>query len=138
MGETSPAAENPRELFDIPGSVVYLNCANMAPQLRSVTEAGIAAVHAKAAPWKLAAADWFSGAEELRDLAARVLGTDADAVALVPAASYGIAIAAANLPLSTDQIIVLLDQEFPSNVYAWQQLARRKGGRVVTVRRGLT
>src|SRR5438128_1716526 len=54
-----------RSLFDIPDGITYLNCANMAPQLRSVTESGICAVRAKATPWKLTAPEWFSGAEEL-------------------------------------------------------------------------
>jgi selenocysteine lyase/cysteine desulfurase len=121
------------ELFDIPEGVTYLNCANMAPQLRMVTAAGIEAVRAKAAPWKLSAPDWFSAAERLRGLAATVIGADPDGVALVPAASYGIATAAANLPFAAKQTIVLLDQEFPSNVYAWRELAKRQNGRVVTV-----
>jgi len=43
--------------------------------------------------------------------------------------------AAANVPLSPGQTIVLLHQEFPSNVYAWRELAKKKGGRIVTVER---
>jgi selenocysteine lyase/cysteine desulfurase len=124
-----------KNLFEIPEGITYLSCANMAPQLRSVTQAGLDAVCGKATPWKLAAADWFSGAEQLRELAARVLGADSDGVALVPAASYGIAIAAANLPLSPGQKIVLLEQEFPSNVLAWHELAKKNGGVVATVQR---
>lgn len=121
-----------RELFEIPDDVVYLNCANMAPQLRSVTEAGLGSVRAKAWPWKLSAPDWFSGTEQLRKLAAELLGTDSDGIAIVPSVSYGIATAAANLPLSPGQTIVVLHQEFPSNVYAWRDLAKHNGGRVVT------
>jgi selenocysteine lyase/cysteine desulfurase len=124
-----------RDLFEIAPGITYLNCANMAPQLRTITAAGIAAVKARAAPWRIAAADWFAAAEELRGLAAQVLGTDADGVALVPAASYGIATAAANLPLAAGQNIVLLHEEFPSNVYSWRQLARTRRGRVITVKR---
>lgn len=127
-----------RHLFEIPEDVVYLNCANMAPQLRSVTARGVAAVQTKATPWRLAAEDWFSGAEELRATAARLLGTDADHIALVPAVSYGIAVAAANLPVARGQTIVLLDREFPSNVYAWRALARRSGATIVTVPRAAT
>src|ERR1035438_4022867 len=63
------------------------------------------------------------------------MGTDSDAVALVPAASYGIATAAANLPLARGQTIVMLHQQFPSNVYAWYELAKKNGGRVVVAQR---
>jgi selenocysteine lyase/cysteine desulfurase len=127
--------ENARDLFEIPESVTYLNCANMAPQLKSVTEAGIGAVRAKESPWNLTAPEWFSGAETLRGLAARLLDAEADGIALVPAVSYGIAVAARNLPVSSTQTIVLLDQEFPSNVYTWRELARKTGCRIRTVRR---
>jgi selenocysteine lyase/cysteine desulfurase len=124
-----------RDLFEIPDGITYLNCASMAPQLRSVTEAGLRAVRTKASPWNLSGPEWFSVSEELRALAARVMGADSDAVALVPAASYGIATAAANLPLSRGQTVVILHQQFPSNVYAWYELARENGGRVVVAQR---
>ena len=127
--------ENARNLFEIPKDVIYLNCANMAPQLKSVTQAGLGAVRAKESPWELTAADWFSGAEALRALVARLLDVETDGIALVPAVSYGIAVAAANLPVSPNQTIVLLDQEFPSNVYAWRELSRRTGARIITVKR---
>jgi selenocysteine lyase/cysteine desulfurase len=126
---------NARDLFEIPADVTYLNCANMAPQLRAITQVGIEAVRFKATPWKLTAPEWFSGAEELRNLAAKLLEIDSDGIALVPGASYGIAIAAANVPLVPGQKIVLLHQEFPSNVYAWRELAKRKGGQIATVQR---
>ena len=124
-----------RDLFQIPDGVTYLNCANMAPQLRCITTAGIDAVRAKATPWTLSAPEWFSGAEELRSLAAQVMGADVDGVALIPAVSYGIATAAANLPFTSGQTIVILDQEFPSNVYAWRELAKKCNGRVLMIKR---
>jgi len=127
-----------RELFDIPAEVVYLNCATMGPQLRAAVEAGHAAVRAGAAPWRLTSADWFADSERLRSLAARVIGTDTDSVALVPSVSYGIAVAAANVRVERGQTIVVLDQQFPSNVYAWRELARARGAEIRTVRRGLT
>jgi selenocysteine lyase/cysteine desulfurase len=130
-----PPIQSVRELFEIPNDITYLNCASMAPQLRCVTEAGLRAVRTKASPWTLSGPEWFSGSEQLRTLAARVMGTDSDAVALVPAASYGIATAAANLPLARGQTIVILHQQFPSNVYAWYELAKKKGGYVLVAQR---
>jgi kynureninase len=117
MSKGGPFIKNVRNLFEIPEDVTYLNCANMAPQLKSVTEAGINAVRAKESPWSLAAPQWFSGAETLRALAARLMGVETDGIALVPAVSYGVAIAARNLKVAPTQTIVLLDQEFPSDVY---------------------
>src|SRR5215210_6926175 len=86
-----------RDLFEIPDGVTYLNCANMSPQLRSVTAAGLDAVKTKASPWELTPSGWFAEAETLRELAAQVLDTEAESMAIVPSASYGIAVAAANV-----------------------------------------
>jgi selenocysteine lyase/cysteine desulfurase len=132
---TNTNIEKARQLFDIPEDVTYLNCANMAPQLKAVANVGIRAIRGRSSPWTLSAPEWFSGPEELRTLAAQLLGTDLESIALVPAVSYGVAVAAASLPFSSGQTVVLLDQEFPSNVYAWRELTKNKGGRVVHVRR---
>jgi selenocysteine lyase/cysteine desulfurase len=123
------------DLFEIPKGITYLNCANMAPQLRSVTAAGLEAVRRKAAPWKLSAADWFTGAEELRMLASQVMGAQANDVALVPAVSYGIAVAAKNIRVERGQSILILEDEFPSNVYTWREVAKRRDARLLTVQR---
>ena len=122
-----------RALFEIPDDVTYLNCASMSPQLRTVTAAGIDAVRSKASPWKLRALDWFEHAEPLRALFGRVIGADAESVALVPSVSYGLAVAAANVPVRAGQSVVVLDREFPSGTYTWRELARRTGARIVTV-----
>lgn len=125
-----------RGLFTIPDDVTFLNCANMSPQLRVVTTAGLESVRSKAAPWEIASNDWFSGPERLRELAAMVFGTDTESIALIPSVSYGIAIAAANIRIESGQSIVLLDEQFPSNVYAWQEIARQRNAQIRTVKRG--
>jgi selenocysteine lyase/cysteine desulfurase len=125
-----------RDLFEIPDGVTYLNCANLSPQLRAVSAAGLDSVTLKKSPWKIMPPDWFSGAETLRELAARVIGAGADEIALVPSVSYGIAIAAANVPVERGQSIVLLREEYPSNFYAWQELARRREADIRIARRG--
>jgi selenocysteine lyase/cysteine desulfurase len=124
-----------RELFEIPETITYLNCANMSPQLRAVTAAGVSAVHKKATPWTLSGDDWFAPSETLRELFARIVNADIDGVALVPSVSYGIAVASANVPVGHGQSIVLLENEFPSNVYAWRELAQRRQAVVRKVRR---
>ena len=135
-GATAPAAlGSQRALFEIPDDVTYLNCASMSPQLRTVTAAGIDAVRAKASPWTLRADDWFVHAEPLRALFGRVIGADAESVAIVPSVSYALAVAAANVPVRAGQSIVVLEREFPSGTYTWRELARRTGARIVTVTR---
>lgn len=125
-----------RHLFDIPETVTYLNCAYMSPLLRSVVEAGRQGVADKAQPWRIAPPDFFATAERARALFARLIGAEADDIASIPACSYGMAVAAANVPISAGQNIVVLEDQFPSNVYPWRQLADDHGGDVVTVARG--
>ncbi|MFP2927009.1 aminotransferase class V-fold PLP-dependent enzyme [Pyxidicoccus sp. 3LG] len=124
-----------RHLFELPEGVTYLNCAYMSPQLRSVRAAGEAALGLKAHPWRVKAEDFFTGSEALRGLFAKLVGTDAAGVALVPSASYGMAVAAANLRVREGQRLVVLAEEFPSNFYPWRECARPAKADVVTVAR---
>lgn len=126
-----------RELFDIPTEVVYLNCAYMSPLLRAVREAGQAAVARKSQPWKIHSSDFFEESEIARGLFASLIGAEADGVAIVPSVSYGISVAAANLRIAPEQQIVVLDEQFPSNVYPWHALAKRSGAALIPVSRPL-
>jgi selenocysteine lyase/cysteine desulfurase len=124
-----------RELFEILDEVAYLNCAYMSPQLRSAREVGERAVARKSRPWEITPEDFFEDAEKSRELFARLVGGDADGVALVPSVSYGIAVAAANVPVQEGQRILILEDQFPSNVHSWRELAQRSGADLVTVPR---
>src|SRR5215207_357468 len=124
-----------RELFDIPDDVAYFNCASLAPQLRASVEAATAALGRRARPWMISSDDWFTEAEERRALFAELAGVDPEGVALVPATSYGLAVAAANLTARPGQRVLVLADDFPSNRYTWQRFARRTGAELVTVER---
>ena len=126
---------NQRELFEIPEGLAYLDCAYMGPQLRSVREVGERAVARKSRPWEITPEDFFEDAEEARRLFARLVGGDADGVAIVPAVSYGMAVAAANMPVRAGESILILEDQFPSNVHPWRELAKRKGAKLITVPR---
>ena len=124
-----------REEFDVPPGIGYFDTANLSLLTRRVREAGEAALERRARPWTISADDWFDDVERLRDLFARLIGGDADGVALVPATSYGFAVAARNLEPARGERIVVLADEYPSGVYSWRELARRTGAEIVTVER---
>jgi len=124
-----------RQDFDIPSDITYLNCAYMGPLSHRVLAAGVTGLGRKSRPWRIAPEDFFDDVEVARELFARVIGGDSDGVALVPSVSYGIACAARNLPVPTGSEIVVLAEQFPSNVYIWQDLARRNGATLRTVMR---
>jgi selenocysteine lyase/cysteine desulfurase len=124
-----------RHLFDLPEDVAYLNCAYMSPLLKRAAAVGAAAVGRKLRPWQIRAEDFFADSERARGLFAWLLGARADDIALVPAASYGLALAAANLPVAPGERILVLAEQFPSNVYTWRALGARTGAEVVTIAR---
>lgn len=123
-----------KDLFSLPPDLRYLNCAYMSPISRRVEEAGIAGVRRKLVPSTIAPADFFEEADRVRELFARLIGApDPQRVAIIPAASYGIAVAARNTAMEPGQNIVVSGGQFPSNVYAWRSLARRHGLRLRVV-----
>jgi selenocysteine lyase/cysteine desulfurase len=124
-----------RHLFDIPDDITYLNCAYFGPLSRPVVEAARTALAHRAQPWRISTEDFFEPVERARQLFASLVGGDAEGVSLVPSVSYGIALAAKNLQLRKGQEIVVLAEQFPSNVYAWRDLAERTDGRLRTVAR---
>jgi selenocysteine lyase/cysteine desulfurase len=130
--ELDPTEEHAK--FEVPDGIAYFNVANLAPQLRSVRAAGEAALERRAAPWTIGSADWFTEVERLRELFARLIGADAEGVALVPATSYGMAVAAANLDAGPGEQVLVLAEEYPSGIYTWRAFARRTGAEIRTVR----
>jgi len=124
-----------RHLFDVPDHVAYLNSAYFGPRLKAVTAAGREAIGATAAPWDVSPAGFFDPVEHLRSTVGSLLGDDGEGVAIVPAISYGIGVAAANLSVGTGRTVVVLEEQFPSNVYPWRAKVEREGGEIVTVPR---
>jgi selenocysteine lyase/cysteine desulfurase len=122
-----------RHLFDIPDDIAWFNTAYMSAQLKAATAAGVAGVARKAQPWRIAPNDFFTITEEARAAFAALIGAAADDVAIVPSASYGIEVAARSLPIGAGRRILVLEQEFPSNVYPWRRAAAAAGAEIETV-----
>jgi selenocysteine lyase/cysteine desulfurase len=126
-----------RHLFDIPADVAYLNCAYFPPMPRPVREAGRRALEAASSPWQVTPADFFDPGERLRERFADLIGGDADGVAFVPSASYGVGVAARNLAVGPGRTVVMVEDEFPSDVYPWREKVAAEGGEILVVpRRG--
>jgi selenocysteine lyase/cysteine desulfurase len=122
-----------RQAFDIPPEIAYFNTASLSPHLHRVREAGERALDRRGRPWTISSADWFSDVERLRGLFGRLIGADAEGVALVTATSYGFAVAARNLRLRSGDRILVLAGEYPSGIFSWRTAARKTGAEIVTV-----
>lgn len=123
-----------RDLYTLPDDVRYLNNAFLSPLTKRVQQAGRDAIARQANPSVLTAGDFFDPADGLRRTFASLIGTDDwEAVAFIPAASYGLSTIAANVALKPHENLVVLGEQFPSNVYAWRRLCRKHGATLRTV-----
>jgi selenocysteine lyase/cysteine desulfurase len=116
-----------RTAFNIPRDICYLNAAYMTPQPRVVAEAAVRGTATRAQPWGITPPDFFKEVELLRAAFARQVGCSADNVAIVPSAGYGVSCAANNLPLDGSGVILSMNDQFPSNYYAWRRAALASG-----------
>jgi selenocysteine lyase/cysteine desulfurase len=124
-----------KHLFDIPEDVTYLNCAYMGPLPRVAAEAGQRGIKVKQEPWKLSTDDFFPEVKRSKELFAVIIGANAQDISIAPSASYGIATAAKNLTIKPGQSIVVLDEQFPSNVYSWRRKAAENGATIKFAKR---
>jgi selenocysteine lyase/cysteine desulfurase len=124
-----------RHLFSIPNDVTYLDAAYMSPIPRTAAEAGARGVLVKAAPWAMTIGSYYDECERARELAASLIGATVDDIAIIPATSYGIAVAAANVAVTPGSVIIMMENEHPSHRYAWYEIAQQRGAQVVTVPR---
>ncbi|WP_333821297.1 aminotransferase class V-fold PLP-dependent enzyme [Ohtaekwangia sp.] len=127
--------QSQRSQFDIPEDIAYFNCAYGAPLLRASQQRIVAGIARKSYPWKTVPSDFFDDAETIRTLASELLGGDADGYAVVPSASYGISTAARALEhqLQKGDRILVMAEEFPSNVLPWKRIAFERQATVHTV-----
>lgn len=138
MNEKNGLLPHQREQFSLPAGLHYLNCATRAPMSRSVEKAGHDALQRQTNPFGLRPDDFFADAVRVRTLFSALLNNpDPERIAVIPAVSYGMAIVARNLAqkpgLRAGQRIVLLDSEFPSDVYAWDRVCAERGLTITTV-----
>ncbi|MCP9770692.1 aminotransferase class V-fold PLP-dependent enzyme [Lacihabitans sp. LS3-19] len=128
-----------KDYFSLSPDVRYLNCATMSPLAKTVEEAGIKGLLRKSQPYEISSADFFSLAEVVKRKFAELINCiNAERIALMPSVSYGIATVVKNIAQkSTDKLktdIVLVGEEFPSDVYGWHELVElRDNTQIVTV-----
>jgi selenocysteine lyase/cysteine desulfurase len=123
------------DLFELDPAVTYLNCASMSPMLKSVRDAAMMALDLRANPWRMTKDDWFADSEVLRTDVATIFQTSPDNIAFASAVSYGMALAAKNMAVKAGKTIVVLDKQFPSNVYTWENMVRQYDLKLSRVRK---
>lgn len=106
----------------------------MSPLMKSVEEAGFKGLIRKRQPSEIGADDFFNEAEELRNAFAQLVNvTEPNRIAIVASASYGLANVANNLKVISGDEIILIGEQFPSNVYSWRKIAKDANANIITV-----
>lgn len=112
------------------GASPFLNAASFTPLPWRTIHAVEAHLRRRGSGHALRNDDFEPTLARARAAAARLVGADAEEIALLPNTSFGVNLAAACLPREPGRRIVVSDREFPANVHPWLQLARREGTRV--------
>lgn len=124
-----------KHLFDIDENTVYLNTASFSPAFKSVELAGINAVKQKSKPHLFQSSDLFEPVITLRKLFAEVIDEDDyNRVVTIPSVSYGMANVANNIALNEGDEIVIIQEQFPSNYYIWEDLAKKYNAKIITIK----
>lgn len=124
-----------RHLFDLPNDLLYFNAAAQTPCPTAAASAGREAVRRKWHPWDPERQKLGGEISRARELFAGLIGAEARDVAVTLSTSYGVAVAARNLSVGAGKSILVLQDQFPSNWYAWAEVAKRDGGSIRTVAR---
>lgn len=131
----APALACQKHRFRLDADAHFLNCAYLGPLPRTVAEAGMDGIRAKMSPTPFPSSAFFTDCARVRERFGRLVNADPARIALIPSASYGLSTAARNLPLERGQNVVVLGEQFPSNIYAWRRQAAAAGSEVRTVER---
>ena len=116
-----------RELFSLEKEFHYLNNSYMSPNLKSVEIAGVIAVRQKNRPNAVSIEDFFKPVDDLKKTYARLVNCkNHERIAIIPSASYGLSNVAKNLDAPIGSKIIIPEEQFPSNYYVWEKLAREK------------
>lgn len=123
-----------QHLFNISEDVTYLNTASFSPAFKSVEAAGIEAIKHKTNPELRQPSDLFDPVIELRKLFAELIDEDDyNRVVTMPSVSYGMANIANNITLKEGDEIIIVEEQFPSNYYNWEDIALQYNAKIITV-----
>ncbi|PRY84080.1 aminotransferase class V-fold PLP-dependent enzyme [Mongoliibacter ruber] len=116
-----------KSLFSLPEDIHYLNCAYMAPQLKSVEQVGIEALQKKNNPTQIKPIHFFEQAAVLREQFGTLVNASAEQCAIIPSASYGLMNAVNNLPLNNGNEALVVGEEFPSGYFSIERWCKANG-----------
>ncbi|MBL4593932.1 MAG: aminotransferase class V-fold PLP-dependent enzyme, partial [Flavobacteriales bacterium] len=123
-----------KEKFNLSKDVIYLNTAYSAPLSKEAEQIGIEALSKKCRPNEYNGSDFFEPVEKLKTLFAQLIDVpNPQNIAIIPSVSYGIATVASNVCLNEGDEIIVIGEQFPSNIYSWKRVADKSNSTIITV-----
>ncbi len=118
--------QNQKQLFSIPETVTYLNIASLSPSFKAIEEAGIRAIKEKSKPFLIPSSHFFDPVIEVKKLFAKLIeAPDYNRVVTIPSVSYGLGTVANNITLNKGDEVLVIEEQFPSNIYVWKRLVEK-------------
>ncbi|MDB4948072.1 MAG: hypothetical protein JWM27_721 [Gemmatimonadetes bacterium] len=135
MNEDAPIDVHALRAAEFPhvGPTPYLNAASVTPLPERSRRATERYVMRRSRIHEMRDDDFEPTLRRGRQAAARLVGADADEIALLPNTSHGIHLAAHALSIPRGSRVVVSDREFPANVYPWMGRARDAGATLTLV-----
>ncbi len=120
--------------FNLSEEITYLNTAYSAPLSKEAERIGIEALSKKCRPNEYNGADFFEPVEQLKSLFAQLIDVpNPQSIAIIPSVSYGIASVANNICFKEGDEIIVVGEQFPSNIYSWKRIADKYSTNIITV-----
>jgi selenocysteine lyase/cysteine desulfurase len=124
IGELHSNEELRRHEFPVAATKIFLAHSSASPLPRRVAEA-VREYTLQCSQGSQDAPMPESRSRQTRELAARLIGAQAEEIAFVGPTSLALSVAAAGLPLRKGDNILIYFDDYPSNVYPWMALAEK-------------
>lgn len=129
-----------KKLFTIDQNIHYLNCAYMAPILKSAELASIKAIEKQRNPINFSPENFFETSQQIRAEYSKIIKSKASEIAVMPSTSYGFSSALNNIPHQKDKSnVVTVGNEFPSGYFAIKKWGDANNKKInIVERKGLS
>ncbi|HWA32534.1 MAG TPA: aminotransferase class V-fold PLP-dependent enzyme, partial [Cyclobacteriaceae bacterium] len=106
----------------------------MSPLLKTVEKKGMEGLQKKRNPFAISAQDFYTDGDMLREKFASLINVrDSKRIAIIPSVSYGLATVAKNFKVSAGENMIVAAEQFPSNYYPWERVAKETKAELRTV-----
>ena len=122
--------------FSLQSKIHYLNCAYMAPILKSAEKASLNAIKEIRNPYHFKPKNFFEISDQIRIEFSKIIKSKADEIAIMPSTSYGFSSVFKNIPsISNKTNAITIEDEFPSGYFGIEKWSKNNQKKLIVVKR---